>query len=52
MSEQPERSRYIYDDQDELEVFDLDELEIKPEPKKPIAASAILEFKLETDTKE
>ena len=52
MAEQPERNRFIYDDEDTLEVYDFEDLEVKPEPKKAIAASAILEFKIETDTEE
>jgi hypothetical protein len=52
MAEQPERNKFVYDDEDELEVYDFDELEIKEEPKKAIAASAILEFTIETDPEE
>lgn len=52
MAEQPERNKFIYDDEDNLEVFNFEDLEIKKEPKKALAASAILEFKLENDEKE
>ncbi len=52
MAEQPERNKFIYDDEDTLEVFDFDELEIKEEPKKAIAASAILDFTIKTDLEE
>jgi hypothetical protein len=52
MSEQPERNKFIYDDEDNLEVFDFEDLEVKAESKKAIAASAILGFKIENDEKE
>lgn len=52
MAEQSERNKFIYDEQDELEVFDFDELEVKQEPKKAIAASAILEFEIKTDSED
>jgi hypothetical protein len=45
MEKESEHSRFVYDDTDELEVFDMEDLEVKPvEKKKPIAASAISEF--------
>lgn len=43
MEKEPERSRFVYDDEDELEVYDMNELEVV-KPPRAIAASAISEF--------
>jgi hypothetical protein len=51
MEKEPERSRFVYDDEDDIQVYDMSELEIV-KPTKPIAASAISDFKIDSESSE